>query len=85
MGTEQFGIPEVSLRHLKSALFVAEHKNVTRAANRLNRSQTAITKAISELEAALDTRLFDRSSTGMMPLVYGEARARRVELAAATK
>jgi len=83
MGTEQFGIPEVSLRHLKSALFVAEHKNVTRAANRLNRSQTAITKAISELEAALDTRLFDRSSTGMMPTVYGEALARRVALAAA--
>ena len=83
MGTVQFGIPEVSLRHLKSALFVADHRNVTRAAGTLNRSQTAVTKAISELEAALGTQLFDRSSTGMMPTVYCEALVRRVELAAA--
>ena len=83
MVSNQFGIPAISLRHLKSALFVTEHKNVTRAANKLNRSQTAITKAISELESALDTRLFDRSSSGMMPTVYGEALAHRVKLAVA--
>lgn len=83
MISQKFGIPEISLRHLKSALYVAEHKNVTRAANKLNRSQTAITKAIGDLEATLGAQLFDRSSTGMMPTVYGEALAHRVYRAVA--
>jgi LysR family transcriptional regulator of gallate degradation len=82
MSTDQLGITDISLRHLKSALYVFEYKNVTRAANKLNRSQTAITKAIGELEAALNCSLFDRSSTGMMPTVHGEALAHRVRLAA---
>lgn len=77
---DNFSIPGVSLRHLKSALYVAECKNVTRAANKLNRSQTTITKAICELESTLGTRLFDRAATGMMPTVYGDALARRVRL-----
>lgn len=78
MGNDKFGIPELSLRHLKSALYVAEYKNLTRAAHTLNRSQTATTKAISELESSLDRKLFDRSSTGMMATVYGEALAHRI-------
>ena len=78
MSNDNFGIPEISLRHLKSALYVTDHKNVTRAANKLNRSQTAVTKAISELEDNLGHKLFDRSSTGMMPTVHGEALAHRV-------
>ena len=82
MGTNQLGITDISLRHLKSALYVFEYKNVTRAANKLNRSQTAITKALGELEAELGCSLFDRSSTGMMPSVHGEALAHRVRLAA---
>lgn len=82
MSKAQLGITDISLRHLKSALTVFEYKNVTRAANKLNRSQTAITKAIGELEAELNCSLFDRSSTGMMPTVYGEALAHRVKLAA---
>ncbi len=81
MGSTNFGIPEISLRHLKAALYVANYKNVTRAANKLNRSQTAITKAISELESTLNTQLFDRASTGMTPTVYGEALVHRVQLA----
>ena len=80
MRNDNFRIPGVSLRHLKSALYVAECKNVTRAANKLNRSQTTITKAICELESTLGTRLFDRAATGMMPTVYGDALARRVRL-----
>jgi len=78
MTAASYGIPEISLRNLKSALFVARHKNVTRAAGKLNRSQTAITKAISELESTIGIRLFDRSTTGMMPTVYGEALTKRI-------
>lgn len=83
MKKSDFGIPEISLRHLKSALYVTEYRNVTRASNVLNRSQTAVTKAISDLESTLGCKLFDRSPTGMMPTVYGEALAHRIRGAAA--
>tara|TARA_R110002110_G_scaffold66978_1_gene182929 strand:- start:12136 stop:13395 length:1260 start_codon:yes stop_codon:yes gene_type:complete len=77
-----FGIPRISLRHLKAALFVTRSRNVTRAAKQLNRSQTAITKAINELEHTLDVRLFDRTATGMTPTVYAQTLATRIEMAA---
>ncbi len=83
MHTDRIGIPELSLRHLKAMAHVARYKNLTRAANQLNRSQTAITKAISDLENHLQVKLFDRSSTGMLPTVYGEALVKRVEQAQA--
>lgn len=83
MSFHALGIPEISLRHLKAMLFVAKYRNLTKAANALNRSQTAITKAIYELEQDLGVELFDRSSTGMTPTVYGEILASRVERVAA--
>ncbi len=83
MYTDRVGIPELSLRHLKAMAHVARYKNLTRAANQLNRSQTAITKAISDLESHLHVKLFDRSSTGMLPTVYGEALVKRVDQAQA--
>jgi len=76
--TQSIGIPNLSLRHLKAMMYVAEHKNLTRAANKLNRSQTAITKAINDLETNLEVKLFDRSSTGMLTTVHGEALSKRV-------
>ncbi|NND00893.1 MAG: LysR family transcriptional regulator [Gammaproteobacteria bacterium] len=69
---------ELSSRQLKAMLYVARYKNLTQAANKLNRSQTAITKAVGKLEDQLGVRLFDRSSVGMTPTVYGEALAKRV-------
>lgn len=83
MKSANTSIPELSVRQLKSALFVAKYRNVTKAASKLNRSQTAVTKAISDLERSLGKPLFDRSSTGMMPTVYGEALAHRMSLATA--
>lgn len=75
-------IPSISLRQLKSMLYVAEYRNVTRAADALNRSQTAITKAVSDLEAELGYTLFERTSTGMQITAYGEVIARRIQLVA---
>lgn len=74
-------VPELSLRQLKAVVYVSRCKNVTKAAKELNRSQTAITKAINDLELRLDRRLFDRSCTGMMPTVYGKAVEKRAQLA----
>jgi len=83
MSFRALGIPEISLRHLKAMLLVAKYRNLTKAAAKLNRSQTAITKAISELERDLGVELFDRSSTGMIPTIYGSILAKRVERVAA--
>ncbi len=83
MHTELIGIPDLSLRHLKAMVHVARYRNLTLAAHQLNRSQTAITKAISDLESHLGVKLFDRSSTGMLPTVYGDALVKRIEQAEA--
>lgn len=68
-----------SLRQLKAVLRVAELQNVTRAAHSLARSQTTITKSIHEVENTLGRPLFERSSTGLTPNVYGETFARRLQ------
>jgi LysR family transcriptional regulator of gallate degradation len=72
------GIPELSLRQLKACLYVCEEKNVTKAAYQLNRSQTAVTKALTDLEATLERQLFERTSSGMLPTIYGEILAKRI-------
>lgn len=72
-------IRSLSLRHFKAALRVVECQNVTRAAESLGRSQTAITKAVSDIERQLGVPLFDRSAKGMMPTIFGRALARRVQ------
>lgn len=52
----------VSLRQLKAFLGVAEAGNFTRAAQRLQLSQAALSAAIRELEAQFGTRLFERTT-----------------------
>ena len=54
-----------NLRHLKYFVATAELGQVSRAAIELSVSQSAVTAAIKELEAALDTALFQRSAQGM--------------------
>lgn len=83
MSFHSLGIPEISLRHLKAALQVAKFQNLTKAAAQLNRSQTAITKAISELEQDLGLKLFERTPVGMIPTIQGSILVRRVERMAA--
>ena len=81
MNRLSIGIPEISLRQLKAALYVANEKSVTNAAVKLTRSQTAITKAINDLEKTLNATLFDRTSTGMCPTAYCDALINRINQA----
>jgi LysR family transcriptional regulator of gallate degradation len=67
------GIPDISLRQLRALVYVAEYQNVTKASKELNRSQTAITKAISDLELTVGAKLFDRTSTGMILTPHGKS------------
>lgn len=55
----------MNLRHLKYFVATAESGQVSRAASLMSISQSAITGAIKELEAALGAELFHRSSQGM--------------------
>ncbi len=51
---------------LRTFLAIAETKNLTQAANLLNRTQSAISVQIRKLEEALDTCLFYRQPRGML-------------------
>ncbi|MGF1607751.1 MAG: LysR substrate-binding domain-containing protein [Kiloniellales bacterium] len=55
----------LSLRHVRYFIAAAETGQVSQAAVDLNVSQSAVTAAIKGLERTLETRLFDRRSTGV--------------------
>jgi len=61
------------LHDLRVLMSVVEAGSMNRAANRLGTSQSAISRAISDLEHALKVRLLDRGSTGVEPTDYGRA------------
>src|SRR5690606_80775 len=69
----------MSPRNLRVFLAVYEERSGARAAERLLRAPSAITRVIQELESHLDLRLFDRLPSGMSPtptghLVYQRAK-----------
>jgi DNA-binding transcriptional LysR family regulator len=55
----------MELRHLRYFLGVAESLNFTRAAEKLRIAQPALSRQISDLEAEMGIRLFDRSTKGV--------------------
>src|SRR5882672_2293442 len=63
----------VKLRHLKILMAVAQSGSMAKAAASLAVSHPVISKAIAELERTLGVRLFDRSSQGVEPTMYGRA------------
>src|SRR5262245_44184263 len=52
---------------------VVQSGSMAKAATHLRVTQPAVSKAISSLEAVLGVRLFDRSTQGVEPTVYGAA------------
>jgi len=67
----------IKLRDLHIVLTVAERGSLIKAAQELAVSPPVISKAISELEAELGVRLFDRDRHGAVPTAYGRALVRR--------
>jgi len=57
---------------LRSLLAVIDTGGVTRAANRLHLTQSAVSMQIKRLEDALDLTLLNRSGRGVMPTAEGE-------------
>ncbi len=72
-------LSDLSLKSLKAAAMVARHKNITHAASAVNRSQTAISKAILGLEKKLGFEIFNRSTNGVSPTTKGQVLISRIE------
>jgi DNA-binding transcriptional LysR family regulator len=67
---------DVSLRHLRAFLAVAEQGSFTRAAQALGRTQSTLTATLQELEAALGVALLRRSTRRVEVTPEGEEFAR---------
>lgn len=61
----------MELYQLKSFLEIVETQNLTRAANNLHISQSALSSQIRLLEDELGLQLFDRTARGMQPTEQG--------------
>jgi DNA-binding transcriptional LysR family regulator len=64
---------DVEMRHLRALLAVAEELNFTRAANRLNLTQQALSGQIRQLEERIGTRLVDRDPRHVALTAAGQA------------
>lgn len=62
----------LSLRQLKAAGSVARLGGFSAAAAALNRTQSALSRSVAELETALGYRLFDRSAGGVSLTPHGQ-------------
>lgn len=61
------------LRDLHVFFTVVEQGSLAKAASHLGVSHPAVSQLIADLEHALGARLFDRSSRGVTPTIYGRA------------
>lgn len=63
MARESHGL--VDLRHLRTVVEVARAASITTAAQTLGLTQSAVSRTVAEMEAALGARLFDRLPRGI--------------------
>ena len=63
----------LKLRDLDTLLAVAHHGSMAKAAAQLSVSQPAVSKAMADMERTLGVRLFDRTTQGVEPTLYGRA------------
>ncbi len=63
---------ELDLNTLRSFVTIAEVGSMTRAANRLHMTQSAVSMQIKRLEESLEMELFERKSKGMAPTASGD-------------
>jgi DNA-binding transcriptional LysR family regulator len=66
----------LKLRHISVVLEIARCGSLQKAAEALVVSQSAISKALAEVEQIAGAQLFERTPSGMRPTIYGEALVR---------
>lgn len=64
--------PVLELRHLRMVLAIVEEGSITRAAERMHLTQSAVSHALRELERRLGTDLFHRNGRELLPTPAGE-------------
>ncbi len=64
--------PDLDPDLLRAFLAVAEQRSFTRAADRLNRTQSAVSVQIRRLEERLGAKLFRRDRAGVVPTAAGD-------------
>jgi DNA-binding transcriptional LysR family regulator len=70
----------LTMRHLRMVVAIIEEGNLVCAAKRLNMTQSAVTKALQEVEALTRAHLFDRTNRGVVPTLFGETLADHARL-----
>lgn len=61
----------IALRQIRAVIAVCEEGSFTRAAERENATQSGISQHVAAVERALGVRLFQRSTTGVVPTPAG--------------
>lgn len=64
--------PRLKLRHLQALVSLSACRSVLASAHALARTPSAVSKSLSELEALVGCRLFERTRRGLVPTVAGE-------------
>jgi DNA-binding transcriptional LysR family regulator len=67
----------LKLNHIRLISAIADHGQVSAAADVLNISQPAASRMLHEVEALLKAPLFERAAKGMVTTRFGEAMAKR--------
>jgi len=66
----------MNYRHLNLLVALDEHRSLARAAERLCVTTPAVSKALRDIERALDAQLFNRGPRGISPTIYGDCMIR---------
>lgn len=61
----------LTVRHLRLVVAIQAEGNLLRAANALNMTQSAVTKALQDAEAQMGVLLFERTNRGVVPTSFG--------------
>ena len=72
---------EIELRGMWFVVAVAEERNFSRAANRCNIAQPALSRRVKEVEEALGTKLFERQTRSVSVTAAGKVFVREARRA----
>lgn len=77
---ERHLVSRLKFKYLQLLVTVGEQRNIFKAAQIHNMAQPAATKIIRDIESSLNIELFDRSSRGVTPTLYGEVLIKHAKL-----
>ncbi|MEH7829908.1 LysR family transcriptional regulator [Gemmobacter denitrificans] len=70
----------LTVRHLRLIAAIVAEGNLQRAAEALNMTQSAVTKALQDAEGQMGVQLFERTNRGVVPTTFGSSLAAHARL-----